>query len=558
MLGGRGIVGGGAGNAAKGDDKSPTHRLPGTSVAAKACTAASSGSWADAARRAEQGGSVSPPSAAGDKGRIVAGAGNGGPIVDADGFQKVTGRFRRKDGPAGTTSADGGTVREADVQLQGDEGPQANAGATTASGGEGTEGEHGEQPTADELQRAWLEEVALVKKLRHQGIQGTHPAMLAACEARDAAERAWRGSKEPAPPAVRLGRAQQKLDRAIALQSEARQAILDAEKAHRDKMAVLQSTMDDCTERVRLRRGQLREVQEEVGSGGTGDGGGQRAHQQEAIRRVHDSICSDIGPTIAALVEQLDTEAPAWAALNGVLGKLSASKDALEGACAPRAAPQYDIGDGDQDHWESWSQWSESHDMQGKAWGGRRGGCDDDGGEPRADGQRSAGVDMGMDGDEGAQDQSMGTDDWWDAPAHRWPESSRWQSYGHGKWTRSSWADQLEHERGGHGDEDDEGDGQPAAARRRLEDRGVAQPKEGMPQPPQHGPKQVGASGSHAGSIDQEEQKRLHNERLNAIISMAVDAGVNPLTQSGEELQLLDPHQLDAWVAENLPSALLC
>ncbi len=151
----------------------------------------------------------------------------------------------------------------------------------------------------------------------------------------------------------------------------------------------------------------------------------------------------------------------------------------------------------------------------------------------------------------------METDNWWDAPAHRWSEGARWQPCGHGKWSRSSWADQLEREHDERGD-DDEDDGQPAAARRRLEDRGNGHQGEGTPQTPQRTPHQGGAAAAQAGDGDQEEQKRLYSARLNTIISMAVDAGVNPLTKDGEDLQLLDPRQLDEWVAANLPSALLC
>ncbi len=562
LLGGRGTVGGGAGNAAKGEDRSPTHRVPGSSVAAGASAAAPSASWAAAAKRAVQGGAPTPPTAAGDKGHSAAGASGDGPIVDADGFQTVAGRFRRKGGAADNASVGGDGARGATSRQSSVEGRQAGADATSTPGEEKDGGDHDEQATAEELQRAWLGEVAFVKRLRQQGVQSTHPAMLAACEARDAAERAWRGSKEPAPAAVRLGRAQQKLDRAVTLQAEARQAIVDAEAAHKERLAALQVAMDESTERVRLRRRQLREVQEEVGAGSAGDGDGRRAHQCEAIRKVHDSICADIGPTVAALVEQLDTEAPAWAALNGVLGKLAASKEALEHACAPRAAPQYDIGDDEQDRWESWSAWSESHDMHGGAWGGRRDGegCADV--WPRGGGRGSAAT--GADADDGddmdgVQDQYMGTDNWWDIPAHRWGGGARWQPCGHGKWSRASWADQLEREHDGL-DDDDDGDCQPAAARRRLDGDSAGQHKEGAPptQPQQHAQAQASAARARASDGDPEEQKRLHSARLDAIIAMAVDTGVTPLTQSGEDLHLLDPHQLDAWVAENLPTALLC
>ncbi len=52
-----------------------------------------------------------------------------------------------------------------------------------------------------------------------------------------------------------------------------------------------------------------------------------------------------------------------------------------------------------------------------------------------------------------------------------------------------------------------------------------------------------------------EARKQQHNERVQRIVTTAIDMGVQPLTAQGEELQALDPHQLDAWVAENLQDA---
>ncbi len=268
----------------------------------------------------------------------------GGPVLDEDGFQVV----KKRGGRTTTTS-------EADVAAHTGGRPTASGGSTDAADvdmPEDVDGMHEAQDEAEgeegqtvaELQRAWQDEVAFVKRLRQQGVQDGHPAMRAACQARDAAEQAWRGAKEPAPAAIRLGRAQSKLDRAIALQADARQAIQDEERAHRERMLGLQSTMDDCTARVRLRRQQLKDIQGEVGA--SGGGSGVQTRQQEAIRTVRDTICSDVGPTIAALVEQLDSATPAWAALNGLLGKLSSSKEVLEGACPPRDGTQaFDIGD---------------------------------------------------------------------------------------------------------------------------------------------------------------------------------------------------------------------
>ncbi len=202
---------------------------------------------------------------------------------------------------------------------------EANNSQEGEDGGGGDEGDAA--PSPGDLHQSWQDELALVKRLRLQGLPHDHPAMQAACRARDDAEKDWRDAEDPTPPSVRLARAQAKLDRAIALQADTRQAILDCEKAHRERMEVLQSNMDEDQERVRARRSQLEQVQEEVGTEG---GGKARAEQGEAVKQVHGTICNVVAPTIAALIEQLDSATPAWCVLNGLLGSLSSSKALLE------------------------------------------------------------------------------------------------------------------------------------------------------------------------------------------------------------------------------------
>ncbi len=128
----------------------------------------------------------------------------------------------------------------------------------------------------------------------------------------------------------------------------------------------------------------------------------------------------------------------------------------------------------------------------------------------------------------------MDTDDWWNTPARRWGGAARWEACGHGKWSRASWADQLEEDDDGAA-EGDGGDQRPTA-RRRLDPAGDEQ-----------------AAG---GTCDPEEQKRKHEARVDQITAMAIDAGVSPLTPQGEELRMLDPHRLDEWVREFFPAAL--
>jgi hypothetical protein len=367
--------------------------------------------------------------------------------------------------------------------------------------------------------------------------------MEAACRTRDDAEALWRGAEDPAPPAVRLSRAQAKLDRAVAIQAESRRAILELEKAHKARLEELHAKLGEDTERVRHRRMQLGAIQDELAAGGSS--GKARAKQGQAVQEVHSVLCGTVAPAIASLVEQLDSSAPAWGVLNGLLGTISNSSALLEGTIAPQpTARNYHIGD-DEEEWDDWgrdegreegSEWSESHELgvEGNHWGqaGSRGG---DQGEA-------------WEGDAGAQagggdaDQPMGTGAWWEMPRAEWEAGTRWQECGHGKWarTRASWADSWEDERA----REEEGAAQPPAARRRLEPAPPAQPRE----------TKEGGDGQGEAAEDPERRSRLHSERVQRIVTAAIEAGIQPLTGAGEELQVLDANQLDAWAAENLPA----
>ncbi len=541
MLGGRAGQSSAAGAARARADEPPSFRVPGASVAAvaaaKASASSSNGTWASKVGGAVPGAAAAPAQRGASLERTAAGNGPAEDGLDDEGFQQVARRNRRKGQAADVGgAATQGQGRHTDAGAVSDDDGDLASGDADAAGGD----DDGDQPpTIADLQQAWRDEIALIKKLRGQGVQDGHPAMCAAREARDAAEQAWRTAKEPAPPAVRLGRAQSKLDRAVVLQSEARQAILEEERGHRERLAALQATMDTCTERVALRRRQVQEIQAEVGAAG-GNGGVAMRAQMEAIKAVHGTICQEVGPTLAALAEQVGTETPAWATLNSLLAKLADTKATLEGATS-RPASQYHIGDG-EDRWESCTDWSESHDVHGQHWG--RGGArqgQDQGGEQAMD--------------DGTGDEAMGTDQWWDTPTRRWGAAAKWQPNGYGQWSRASWADHLEAEM----EDDQDGDGQPPTVRRRLGGQGSGdeqQQSSAPPQPPRPAAPQAASAGGP--SDDPHERQRKHQARINHIIALAVESGVTPLTSSGEELVMLGPEQLEEWVASCLPSALLC
>ncbi len=203
----------------------------------------------------------------------------------------------------------------------------------------------------------------------------------------------------------------------------------------------------------------------------------------------------------------------------------------MEKAIPPTTATQnYNIGDGEgadageggRDECDG-SEWSESHELRDGAGNAGQGAAAAHGTAAAA--ERS--------GDWG-QDHSMGTGDWWDMPYDNWGAGVRWEACGHGKWTRASWADSWEREHGDGGTDASH----PPSARRRLE---PAAPKAAA----------RGEAAATDEAADAAARKQQHTERAQKIVLATIDAGIQPLTATGEELHVRDPHQLDAWVAEN-------
>ncbi len=142
--------------------------------------------------------------------RGIAGAGSSkdkAKLCDEEGFQTVQRRGGRTKGGARDNLVDELDSDADDVDMAGDATPEAEADeGADEENDDGAEDEP--EPTA--LRQRWQQEVGIVKQLARQGLKPDHPAMVAACEARDEAERKWRGAKSPAPLATRLGWAQKK------------------------------------------------------------------------------------------------------------------------------------------------------------------------------------------------------------------------------------------------------------------------------------------------------------------------------------------------------------
>ncbi len=557
--------------------RSPTHRVPGSSLAAPAAGARAAARPAApmAAVDTHRGGTAWGPGAKKSPSSTPGGD------IDEEGFRVVQGKGKRR-----TNNGDGH-----DVGSGGGAGTcDADIGATTTHDGLGKHGrtvpttqpregevDEGEEDADDdavdapgpaELRKRWMAEVAITKQLARQGLSQDHPAMAAATTARDAAEKKWRDAKEPAPIAKRLGWAHQKLDRAIEIQAETRSAIAKLEEEFNSRRAELQVRLDADVERVQKRRRQLDEVQGEAGADSP-SATAPRGPAGEAVRRACGTIRDKVAPALSALAEQLGTGTEAWATVNGLLSSLAESQQVLEEAAGggEAEAETYDIADGDQ------SDWSESLEVDSQADGGRRGGGN---GGRQGEGsstheadtwaqrqlaeqyeqwqsqlqqerwhRSSAQLDPAMDdamGDDGQQWQP------WDGA--RWGEP-KWCENGHGRWARTSWADSWEQE---HAHAHGEGDGgEPQNKQRRLQEPAAVSQRT---EPAASG----GAAAETQPNTEQLEAQRTvdaarqHAELLAAVTNGAIAAGIQPITESGTELHLLDKHQLAAWAAEHLPS----
>ncbi len=541
----------------RGTDEPPTRRTPGASVAAiveeaKRGVARSGGADGGIARSPNRQ-AASPPA-------------RPKPAVDADGFIAV-GRSGKPTAAAAAAS----TPSVADDLGPSDDAASARppppARAEQRDGGPTRGGEQCEDLDAEdddadapqqeptELRRRWAEEVALVKRLSRQGLPDGHPALVAAHAARDAAEAAWREAKQPAPVVTRLRWAQAKLARALELAEATGAAIEKAEAEHEKLMSQLHDRRADDDARVRKRQQAVQELQREIGGGDpvvrASDGG------SAALLEACGGLCNAVGPELAALAERMPEGSDEWHAINRVLATLMDKQRRVEEAAGLHDTPPlaFNIGDGDDDGPEDMSvasQWSESHEL-GSAQEPGPGGC--------------GGGDAGM----SAPHLDGGWSDW---GQDRW-QAAHWRADQHGRWHRSSWADQWEAEHGQAatwgsdpqaepaqgarrgGGEHDEESGEPSAKHRRQQVSGRAAAADGT---------SVVAAGSEAAAAAQA-SAAVSTAGLSAmgttgaadyaaqvaeVVGRAINMGVQPITEEGQDLITLSPALLAHWVSEHL------
>ncbi len=215
-----------------------------------------------------------------------------------------------------------------------------------------------EEATPEQLRQTWLAECRAVKSLEAQGRHAGSAALAAARDARDEAEASWRRAVGPAPVAVRMGRAQQRLDRAAKTLERCRLDLEEFEDEMDKQRSALRQRIDDAEERYRARAVQLDELHAEAGELATG------STTAYPTRRAESEVCNMVAADLQALVETLPEDSDARGSVNLILAKM---------ACAASSAgPQrYDIGDagaGEEDGARAGGRWAGGESAEGAHW----------------------------------------------------------------------------------------------------------------------------------------------------------------------------------------------
>ncbi len=184
----------------------------------------------------------------------------------------------------------------------------------------------------EDLRQAWLAECRAVKTLEAQGRHAGSAALAAAREARDEAEATWRSAVGPKPVSIRMGRAQQRLDKAAKALERARLDLEEYVEETDRKCAEYRRRIEAAEERYKLRAEQLDELHAEAGelasvAAGAGTG-----------RKTEGEVCGMVAAELQALAESLEEGSDAWGRVNLILAKVASTA----GGGSPQ---QFDIGD---------------------------------------------------------------------------------------------------------------------------------------------------------------------------------------------------------------------
>ncbi len=537
-------------------EEPPTRRTPGASVAA-IVEAARRDAARHGAAGADAGSTVGHQAAPQPVNRM--------PPTDSDGFITV-GKGGKPTAAAATRAAAAAAGSSGSGAMDARSAPAGRAEVRNEEEApveqqcddEDLDGEELPQQGPSELRQKWTEEAALVRRLAKQGLPSGHPALAAAHAARDAAEAAWRKAKQPAPLATRLRWAQAKLNRALEMAEATSAAIKKADDEHDKLMVLLHDRRADDGARVRKRQQAVEELQREIG--GVGSTARPAGGDASALLEACGGLCNSVGPELAALAERLPDGSEVRQTVNQLMATLAASQRRVEEAAGLHQPQAFDIGDDDADGADAddmddmsvASQWSEGHEIGRDL-------------EAAPGSQATGGV--------GTTAPRPG-DDWSGWGQAQW-QTSQWRTDPHGRWFRSSWADQWEAEHGQaagwsaglqsataqggarrSGGEHDVESGEPSAKHRRqvmghtanadgataaTADGEVATRTQATAAAATTAPLPTGPAGAAA-----------FGAQVAEIVEQAIGLGVQPVTEDGSDLITLSPAQLARWASDNL------
>ncbi len=248
-------------------------------------------------------------------------------------------------------------------------GGHAHAGGRPfGEGGNGDDGadeeeeDEGQAEDPATLRKRLEQEEATVKMLARGGMHPQHPAMAAAVATRDHAAEAWRAARKPHPVGKRMGWAQQKYDRAFAALERARGELADFDERINAQREKIVEKMARAREKVGRLREELEELQEEagaeVGSTRRGRGG------EVLCARLADGMRGTVAPNVAALAAQLDEGSEAHRQVCLLMGHLQGLQNELEAHASGDQEDNdhhqsFNIADDDTRSEDDW-QWSET------------------------------------------------------------------------------------------------------------------------------------------------------------------------------------------------------
>ncbi len=171
------------------------------------------------------------------------------------------------------------------------------------------------------------------------------PALETLRAARDAAEKAWRDAKAPAPLPVRMGRAEEKLDRAGAALTKARLALDDFdERAERQREELVQR-IAEADKWFRWRQQQLDLLHEEAGERVAAKRQG--ADTAGGAGGIRSRIKADFLPAVQELLEHVEGNPEIVEKLALLAEGLEEAERDLGAAHADRVTESYDIAGDD-------------------------------------------------------------------------------------------------------------------------------------------------------------------------------------------------------------------